>query len=231
MILIDTSPLVALCDARDEKHRVAVRHLESLISSEFTLCEAVLAETCFTCLTGAGSCVCALLNDLHVQPVPGANGCDFRVQVFDLADQVIRTRSPDWADGCLAVLSGRYRDAKVWTYDREFRTAWRLPDEDSNVRNLLHAGITLWWRSMFCLRHLLPECGDVCQELSDGYNPGICKLPQSQKVLVLRNDEVRSGFECTFQHMVVLGIFLEDKELHSRRDVVRDGQELVAGTL
>ena len=47
MILIDTTPLVALCDGRDEKHRVAVKHLESLSASEFAVCDAVLTETCF----------------------------------------------------------------------------------------------------------------------------------------------------------------------------------------
>ena len=35
---------------------------------------------------------------------------------------------PDWADGCLAVLSERDRELKVWTYDREFRTTWRRPN-------------------------------------------------------------------------------------------------------
>ena len=35
---------------------------------------------------------------------------------------------PDWADGCLAVLSERDSSVKVWTYDREFRTTWRRPN-------------------------------------------------------------------------------------------------------
>lgn len=53
MILIDTTPLVALCDARDEKHGIAVHHLELLISSEFVVCEAVLApKRAFTCHIG-----------------------------------------------------------------------------------------------------------------------------------------------------------------------------------
>ena len=47
MILMDTGALVELCDARDEKHRASVQHLDSLISSEFVVCEAVMAETCF----------------------------------------------------------------------------------------------------------------------------------------------------------------------------------------
>lgn len=37
-------------------------------------------------------------------------------------------REPDWADACLAVLSGRDSKLKVWTYDSEFRTIWRRPD-------------------------------------------------------------------------------------------------------
>jgi hypothetical protein len=35
---------------------------------------------------------------------------------------------PDWADGYLAVVCGRERGYRVWTYDREFRTIWRRPD-------------------------------------------------------------------------------------------------------
>lgn len=128
MILIDTTPLVALCDARDEKHRIAVHHLESLISSEFVVCEAVLAETCFHLpYPNQRQRLRALLNDLGARPVPVANGSDFWLEVFDWITRYA-DHEPDWADGCLAVLSGRYRDAKVWTYDREFRTTWRRPN-------------------------------------------------------------------------------------------------------
>lgn len=35
---------------------------------------------------------------------------------------------PDWADAILAVLCGRDRALRVWTYDREFRDVWRRPD-------------------------------------------------------------------------------------------------------
>jgi hypothetical protein len=34
----------------------------------------------------------------------------------------------DWTDGYLAVVSGKERRIKLWTYDREFRTTWRRPD-------------------------------------------------------------------------------------------------------
>jgi predicted nucleic acid-binding protein len=35
---------------------------------------------------------------------------------------------PDWADACLAVVSGHDRQIKIWTFDREFRTTWRRPN-------------------------------------------------------------------------------------------------------
>jgi hypothetical protein len=47
--------------------------------------------------------------------------------VFDWLARYAR-HEPDWADGYLAVVSGRERRFKVWTYDREFRTVWRRPD-------------------------------------------------------------------------------------------------------
>lgn len=125
MILIDTTPLVALCDARDEKHKAAVKHLDSLSSSEFAVCNPVLTEACFHLpYRNQRQRLRALLCDLDVQPVPTADGGAFWLEVFEwlikYADQ-----EPDWADGCLAVLSGLYTDAKVWTYDSEFRTTWR----------------------------------------------------------------------------------------------------------
>lgn len=39
-----------------------------------------------------------------------------------------RGHDPDWADGYLAVVAGIAHRARMWTYDREFRTTWRRPD-------------------------------------------------------------------------------------------------------
>jgi hypothetical protein len=52
---------------------------------------------------------------------------DFRDAVFGW---LVRygEHEPDWADGCLVVLSEWEARVKVWTYDREFRTFWRRPD-------------------------------------------------------------------------------------------------------
>jgi predicted nucleic acid-binding protein len=128
LILVDTTPLVALCDARDSKHRTAVRHLGSLAEHEFAVCDAVLTEACFHLpyqhqrlrLRG-------LLHDLNMQPVPMT--CE-RAFWLDALDWLVKyaEHEPDWADACLAVLSGRDTTLQVWTYDREFRTTWRRPN-------------------------------------------------------------------------------------------------------
>jgi predicted nucleic acid-binding protein len=127
-ILIDTTPLVALCDAHDEKHRIATRHLESLRSREFAVCDAVLTEACFHLpYPNQRQRLRALLDVLGAQPVPLANEGAFWLEVFEWLAKYA-DHEPDWADGCLAVLSQWDRHAKVWTYDREFRTTWRRPN-------------------------------------------------------------------------------------------------------
>jgi predicted nucleic acid-binding protein len=128
MILIDTAPLVALCDARDVKHRTSLTHLEALAANEFAVCDAVLTEACFH-LPHASQRkrLRALLEELHIQPVPIENEGQFWVAVLDWLTKYA-DHEPDWADACLAVLSGRNNALKVWTYDREFRTIWRRPN-------------------------------------------------------------------------------------------------------
>jgi predicted nucleic acid-binding protein len=128
VILIDTGPLVALCDARDSKHRTAVRHLQSLAADDFLVCEAVLTEACFHLPhRNQRQRLRVLLENLSVQGPPVADERDFWSDVFEWLTKYA-DHEPDWADGCVAVLSGRHKDLKVWTYDQEFRTSWRRPN-------------------------------------------------------------------------------------------------------
>ncbi len=128
MILIDTAPLVALCDARDSKHKTAVKHLQSLAHDEFATWDAVLTETCFHLPHRSQRVrLRALLHDLDIQPIPGSYDRDFWHDVLGWLAKSAE-HEPDWADACLVVLSGRDKTLKVWTYDREFRTTWRRPN-------------------------------------------------------------------------------------------------------
>lgn len=128
MILIDTTPLVALCDARDSKHRVALKDLESLALGEFAVCDAVVSEACFHLPhRKQRQRLRALLHDLSVQAIPIMYESDFFLDVLDWLTKNA-DHEPDWADACLAILCARDKDLKVWTYDREFRTTWRRPN-------------------------------------------------------------------------------------------------------
>ena len=128
MIVIDTGPLVALCDARDAKHRTAVRQLQALAPNPFGTCDAVLTEACFH-LPHASQRqrLKALLRELDIEPLPKSFDDSFWSSTLDWLAKYA-DHQPDWADACLAVLCGRDRQIRVWTYDREFRTLWRRPD-------------------------------------------------------------------------------------------------------
>jgi predicted nucleic acid-binding protein len=128
MILIDTTPLVALCDPRDSLNRTALRHLNLLAKSDFVLCEPVLTEVSFhLSAPSQRNRLQRTLEALHVSPVAVDDGQTLWTEVFTWL-QKYRDHHPDWADGYLAVLSGRDRKYKVWTYDLEFRTIWRKPN-------------------------------------------------------------------------------------------------------
>jgi predicted nucleic acid-binding protein len=128
MILVDTTPLVALVDRRDRLATRALRDLGRLRARPLVVLEAVLVEAAFHLARPAQR---ARLRDfLDVFAVEASLGFDearMRADVFDwlakYADQ-----DPDWADAALSVASGYERKAKVWTYDQEFRTTWRRLD-------------------------------------------------------------------------------------------------------
>jgi predicted nucleic acid-binding protein len=128
VILVDTTPLVALCDRRDSKHRAAAKDLESLAAEDFLVCDAVLTEACFHLPhPHQRQRLRLLLRDLDMRSPPPVHERDFWSEAFDWLAKYAE-HEPDWADACLAVLSGRDKNLKVWTYDREFRTTWRRPN-------------------------------------------------------------------------------------------------------
>lgn len=128
MILIDTTPLVALVDSRDAKHAVAVAHLRTLGREEFVVCDAVLTEACFHLPhTAQRQRLRFLVRELGVRALAVDDDGEVWSAVFDWLLKYA-DHEPDWTDACLAVFSGRDRALKVWTYDQEFRTHWRRPN-------------------------------------------------------------------------------------------------------
>jgi predicted nucleic acid-binding protein len=127
MILVDTAPLVAIVDPRDALHSTALKHLAALSPAGLCVCEAVLMEACFHLPHGRQrERLRAALDEFYIDSLPTGDAgfwSDVFAWLVKYADH-----EPDWADGCIAVLSGHHRRLKVWTYDREFQTIWRRPD-------------------------------------------------------------------------------------------------------
>ncbi|HUF47750.1 MAG TPA: type II toxin-antitoxin system VapC family toxin [Vicinamibacterales bacterium] len=127
MILVDTGPLVALCDPRDARHTAAAADLARLAPIGLRTCEAVAVEACFHLPRPAQrQRLRAMLEAFAIEFLP-TQDAEFRADVFTWLDKY-GDHEPDWADACLATLSARHTTLKVWTYDREFRTIWRRSD-------------------------------------------------------------------------------------------------------
>ena len=127
MILVDTTPLVALCEPRDALHRRALGDLDRLARKGLAVCEPVLTEACF--LLGRSvqrARLDRILSELAIRAYRPADEELFRRDVFQWLFRY-ESHQPDWADGYLVVAAGREKGARVWTYDSEFRTTWRLP--------------------------------------------------------------------------------------------------------
>ena len=128
MILIDTGVLVALVDPRDSLNKTALRHLKILAKQQFVLCDPVLTEAMFHLATASQRR--RLQRMIEILDVSSASATDpdsLWNEVFEWLSKYA-DHEPDWADGYMAVLCGRDRKLKIWTYDSEFKTIWRRPD-------------------------------------------------------------------------------------------------------
>ena len=127
MILVDTTPLVALCDPRDKLHGRALRDLDKLGRSALLLCSPVLTEACFLLEHPIQRARLArLVAELAIRAIK-ADDDELWPSVFEWLEKY-REHKPDWADGYLVGLTSQDARLLVWTYDREFTTTWRRLD-------------------------------------------------------------------------------------------------------
>ena len=128
MILVDTAPLVALCDPSDGLHATAARDLDRLRRLPLVVCGPVLTEACFhLARPGQRQRLRRLLTEFSMMPYTSDTEAEVWLNVLDWLARYSE-HEPDFADGYLAVVSGIERRFKVWTYDSEFRTTWRRSD-------------------------------------------------------------------------------------------------------
>jgi predicted nucleic acid-binding protein len=92
------------------------------------LCEPVLTEACFLLNHPVQRArLQRLVIEIGMSPPAIEDEKELRGEVFGWLARYSE-HEPDWADGYLAVVSERQKGARVWTYDREFRTTWRRSD-------------------------------------------------------------------------------------------------------
>jgi predicted nucleic acid-binding protein len=129
VILVDTNVLVGLVDHEDDLHVRASRDLRRLRRGPFGVTSAVLAE-CVFLLPEAHLLerLAFLLRRLPFSPVelPAPWWQAVFGWIARYADH-----EPDLADAQLVLLASTTSNARIWTYDREFRTTWRTPDGDA----------------------------------------------------------------------------------------------------
>lgn len=119
VILMDTGPLVALYNARDEHHAWVCEQMRRM-PDEVITCEPVLTEACF------------LLARTRTSPtrILQAVRRGILKPSFELADEAaaletLMSRYADTpmslADACLVRLSEIHRDCRIFTLDRDFK--------------------------------------------------------------------------------------------------------------
>ena len=128
MILLDTTPLVALCDERDALHERAKADLDRLERQTLGTCASVLTEACFLLESVTKrERLSRLLSAFAVRPIVIDADASAWPRIFAWLSRY-GEHEPDWADAVLVVAASIDRRAKVWTYDKEFRTTWRRED-------------------------------------------------------------------------------------------------------
>jgi predicted nucleic acid-binding protein len=128
MILLDADVLIALADDDDQLNPVAEADLEQVGQDTLFLATPVLAEACYMLpRADQRTRLWHLVNALDMRPCVVEDERSLWSEVFGWLASYAEHR-PDWVDGCLAVLCGRDKRLRLWTYDKEFSTLWRRPD-------------------------------------------------------------------------------------------------------
>jgi predicted nucleic acid-binding protein len=128
VILVDTTPLVALCDPRDALHGKARADLDRIGRRALHTCTAVLVEACFLLEHSVQrERLRRLIDALAIRSFAVEDELGAWSRVFAWLSKYA-DHEPDWADGYLAIACSLERRARLWTYDAEFRTIWRRED-------------------------------------------------------------------------------------------------------
>lgn len=119
IVLVDTGPLVALLDQRDQRHAWVKSQFEEILPPLLT-CEAVLTEACYLAgRTDRGSLAALDLFERGV--VRLAFALDEHFAAVSSLMQRYANVPMSLADGCLVRMSELVADCVVFTLDSDFR--------------------------------------------------------------------------------------------------------------
>lgn len=118
-ILLDTGPLVALLSKNDINHDRA-RRVFAACAPPFRCCEAVVAEACFLMrkVHAAGPADVVALGARGVYTI-GISAADHWANVEALLKKY-SDRPISFADACLIRCAEIHREARIFTFDRDF---------------------------------------------------------------------------------------------------------------
>lgn len=118
LVYIDSGPLVALLDRREEHHQWVVEQVTQIHPPVWT-CSAVLSETCF--LLASHSEAVAQLHGLIQRGI--LKGAEESGTLWDRAFGLMRRYANvpmSFADACLVALTEKQSAATIFTLDRDF---------------------------------------------------------------------------------------------------------------
>jgi predicted nucleic acid-binding protein len=117
-VLLDTGPLVAVLDEREQSHAWAVSRVGEVKLPVWT-CGAVIAETCFLLAQHrpALAKLSLLVRNGDIRPVD-EDGL-FWSRAFSIMERYANVRT-SFADACLVAMADRHTGAQIFTLDRDF---------------------------------------------------------------------------------------------------------------
>lgn len=117
-VLLDTGPLVALIDKRDQYHAWATTTVATL-PAPFLTCESVISEACFLLsrVTNGKNAVVGMVKAGHLKI-----SFDLESEIDRVGELLIRYQSVPMslADACLVRMSELFSESTVLTLDNDF---------------------------------------------------------------------------------------------------------------
>lgn len=117
-VLLDTGPLVALIDKRDQYHAWATTTVATL-PAPFLTCESVISEACFLLSRAANgkNAVVGMVKAGHLKI-----SFDLESEIDRVGELLVRYQSVPMslADACLVSMSEQLADSTVLTLDNDF---------------------------------------------------------------------------------------------------------------